>query len=341
MVRMIGENVTEKKYKNFSMNKQVRLSASTIKTYLNCSYLFYQSYIKLVPQKLHPSLPKGTLIHLILELLLLKVERHWLVHEIIKSNTVNISTSISRLIHKNLNKHGLDNSLVFKEVESCILVGLKQEYFGSNVEGKKLVEIKAEQQFSIPLGGYDITGTIDKIAIFEDKLIIYDYKSSKQKFSGEDREANVQAMLYLWAARQLFPGKKEYCFKFIFLRFPKNPIQEHVYNDTQIEGFSSWVAYIIKFMANMDEDAAYANFAADEKSKSWLCKAGATWRCPYMDAFEYYEVLDCLNNIVSTSIELPLNIDEDYQIVKKQYQGCARFIRVKQKEDIENFFENE
>lgn len=323
------------------MNKQVRLSASTIKTYMNCSYLFYQNYIRLVPQKLHESLPKGTLIHLVLELLLVKVRRHDMAKEIIASGTIKDAISVVRLIHKNLAKHGLDTPLIYKEVEACILVGLRQEYFSTDSKRDKLIEIKAEQQFSLPLNGYDITGTIDKIAVFKDKLIIYDYKSSKQKFSGEDKEANIQAMLYLWAARQLFPGKKEYIFKFIFLRFPKNPVQEHIYSETQIEGFSSWVAYIIKFMANMTEHDAYSNFAADDKNKSWLCKAGATWRCAYMDAFDYYELIDDQGNIVSHTLDIPLNIEKGYLISKKKYEGCARFTRAKEKEAIENFFEND
>lgn len=307
---------------------------------MNCSYLFYQNYIQLVPQKQHESLPKGTLIHLALELLLLKSKRHPWVEIILKKNSINACASIAKLVHKNLAKHKLDTPLVYKEVENCILVGLKQEYFGKPKDGVK-PKMLTEQQFSLPLDGYNITGTIDKIALFEDELIIYDYKSSKQKFSGDDKEANVQAMLYLWAARQLFPDKKKYSFKFIFLRFPRNPEQEHVYSDVQIEGFSSWVAYIIKQMANMDEHMAYSNFAADDKTKSWLCKAGATWRCPYMDSFEYYDLVDKENQVIKSSFQLPLNVPQGFRINKKKYEGCARFVRFKEKENIDNFFENE
>jgi hypothetical protein len=322
------------------MSKQVRLSASTIKTFINCSYLFYQNYIKLVPQKQHESLPKGTLVHLVLELLLLKPKRKEMVQSILKFQSINSTPALARFVHKRLAKYNLDSSLVFKEIESWIITGLRNEYFGSTINGVK-PKLLTEQQFSLPLNDYEITGTIDKIAIFDDELIIYDYKSSKQKFSGEDKEANIQAMLYLWAARQLFPGKKKYSFKFVFLRFPRNPIQEHTYSEIQIDGFTSWIEYILPLMANMDAHAAHANFAADDKNKSWLCKAGATWKCPYLEAFEYFQVTDEKGNFVRNSLTIPLNVPLNHRISKKTYEGCARFVRAKAKEDIEDFYSNE
>jgi len=298
---------------------------------MNCAYLFYQSYIELVPQKLHIALPKGTLVHLILELL---IDRYDYVNQILQKKTIAAVPSVYRLVRKNLKKAGLDDHVTLKEIESWVLVGLNADYFCSGAP-----EIRTEEQFEIDLDGIKVTGTIDKIGVFKDKIIIQDYKSSKQKFSGEDKEANIQAMLYLWAVRKLFPGKKSYEFRFVFLRFPRNPVQEHSYTENQIEGFSSWANYIIKIMADMDEISAYSNFAADDRHKSWLCKAGKTWKCPYMDGFEYYHIVDQSGEFVSAVFQPPLDLQEGYSAIKKLYKGCPRFDRSREKDAANDFLE--
>ena len=77
---------------------------------------------------------------------------------------------------------------------------------------------------------------MDKPIIYKkDKTIkIVDYKSSKQKFRGEELTANIQAMSYSLASSKLWPKFKP-TIEFLFLRFPKSAIQQCVYAVEELE----------------------------------------------------------------------------------------------------------
>lgn len=295
-------------------NKVVSLSASKIKTFCNCSYFFYLNYILRIPQSEHPSLPKGSLSHLILELLFEERHRKYL-PKIRKARSIYVVPALSRLTKKHLAKANLLNEDVLTEINTSVFVGLDNDFLC-----KGALFTQGEYKFSIPCEDFLIGGFIDKIAVFKDRVVIFDYKTNKSKFSGDDKTANTQAFIYLWAARHLFPDKKKYVLKFLFLKYPKNPVQEHEYTQAQIDGFETWVKFIAKKIASFDEGSASSNFAADDNKRCWLCKAGKTWRCPYYNGFEYYASLNDKGEIIKTSLT-PIIGDN---IVIKKYEGCIR-----------------
>ena len=56
-------------------------------------------------------------------------------------------------------------------------------------------------------------------------------------------------------------------------------------------GFEYFLESCFKLINSFNEKDAKSNYAKDGKN-SWMCKAGRTWRCPYLDAFDYYTLED-------------------------------------------------
>ena len=71
---------------------------------------------------------------------------------------------------------------------------------------------------------------------------------------------------------------------------------------------------------------AASNYADDTKKNSWLCKIGK-WRCPYIDAYDYYSLKDKEGNQVASSfkkVEMEKIKVKGQKIVKEKYEGCPR-----------------
>jgi len=196
------------------------LSASRIKTLETCSWVYWNNYHTKVPQTQNDGALRGTICHTIFELLLNpKHKKHY--KKIIKENSVSGSEAVSRLIKRLKARVGLDSSN-FDILDQMIMVGLKHDFFG---DGGEIV--KPEYPFEIKNESpkYHIKGFIDKPIKKKKEMHIIDYKSSKYKFRGDDLEANIQAMMYSLASLKIWPKLKPIV-KFLFLRFPKQPIQE-------------------------------------------------------------------------------------------------------------------
>ena len=199
------------------------LSASRIKTLETCSWVYWNNYHTKVPQSQNDGALRGTICHTIFELLLNK--RHLKNYKrIIKKNAIDGDKGVDKLVKKLSAKVKLDESN-YKLLNDMILVGLKNDFFG---EGGEI--IKPEYDFNIQNDEpkYHIRGFIDKPIKIKKEMHIIDYKSSKYKFRGDDLEANIQAMMYSLASKKLWPKLKPIV-KFLFLRFPKQPIQELVF----------------------------------------------------------------------------------------------------------------
>ena len=257
------------------------LSASRIKTLETCSWVYWLNYHAKVPQSQNDGALRGTICHTIFELLLNK--RHLKNYKrIIKKNAINGDEGVDRLVKKLSAKVKLDESN-YKLLNDMILVGLKNDFFG---EGGEIV--KPEYSFDIKNDEpkYHIRGFIDKPVQIKKEMHIIDYKSSKYKFRGDDLEANIQAMMYSLASKKLWPKLKPIV-KFLFLRFPKQPIQELSFDEDQIKGFEHYLEHINDYVNKFDENSAKANFAVDSVKNKWMCQVGG-WKCPYKDAYTYY-----------------------------------------------------
>ena len=301
-------------------SKQLKvLSASRIKTLETCSWVYWNNYHAKVPQTQNDGALRGTICHTIFELLLNpKHKNHY--SKIIKKNSITGSKAITRLVKKLKAKVGLNKSN-FEILDQMIMVGLKHDFFGEKdgkiVSPEYAFEIKNDEP------KYHIKGFIDKPIKSKNKMVIIDYKSSKAKFRGDDLEANIQAMMYSLASKKLWPKLKPIV-RFLFLRFPKQPIQELEFTDEQIKGFEYYLEHINDYINKFDENAAKANFAVDNDKSKWMCGVG-NWRCPYRDPYEYYVKLNDKGDIIETSLDGKFKDIKGFNIEKRTYDGCPKF----------------
>jgi hypothetical protein len=303
------------------------LSASRIKTLETCSWVYWNNYHTKVPQSQNDGALRGTICHTVFELLLNK--RHLKNYKrIIKKNSIDGDKGVARLVNKLSAKVKLDQSN-YKLLNDMILVGLKNDFFGEDGE-----IVKPEYDFNIinEEPKYHIKGFIDKPIKIKKEMHIIDYKSSKYKFRGDDLEANIQAMMYSLASKKLWPKLKPIV-KFLFLRFPKQPIQELVFTDEQIKGFEHYLEHINDYINKFNEESAKANFAVDNDKNKWMCQIGG-WKCPYKDSYEYYVKLNEKNEIVETSLENNFKDIKGFEIETRKYEGCPKF----KKSEVKDYF---
>ena len=163
------------------------------------------------------------------------------------------------------------------EINKMILVALTNDFLGEPGD-----EIKTEIKHTIEVNSgdkkYSIVGIIDKVFIRRNKkgeiveVEIVDYKTSSKKFEEGSLDSNLQGLVYQFFAKQMFPGVKKIKFKFIFLRFPRNPVQEVPYMPDEItDGFEHYLAYLSGYMTNFTEEQAKQNFAKHNFSSKFLC----------------------------------------------------------------------
>lgn len=308
--------------------KDLILSASRIKTLETCSWTYWCNYHLKLPDKSNDGASRGTVCHLIFELLLNpRHKKHFI--KIDKRASIKASPAIDRLVIKHMKKLNIFTDQNYEMVDQMIVVGLAQDFFLSKA---KLGD--PEQEFLIENENpkYKIKGFIDKNGFYpKDKTFkIVDYKSSKAKFKDDELTANIQALTYTLASKKSNKFKEiadkieKVVTQFIFLRFPKQPIQEVVITDEQLNGYERYLEYIYNIAENFNEKSAVSNFAADNEDKKWLCKAGKTWICPYYEPFEYLEVTDENGKFIKNYFidNLPKDLNKSYKVNKKTYTGC-------------------
>jgi len=295
------------------------LSASRIKTLETCSWVYWNNYHIKVPQTQNDGSLRGTICHTIFELLLSpKHKNHY--NKILKANSITGSKAVTKLVKKLKSKVKLDESN-FEILDQMIMVGLKHDFFGE--KDGKIVSPEYAFEIKNDRPKYHIKGFIDKPIKSKNKMVIIDYKSSKAKFRGDDLEANIQAMMYSLASKKLWPKLKP-IIRFLFLRFPKQPIQELEFTEDQIKGFEHYLEHINDYINKFDESSAKANFAIDNDKSKWMCGIG-NWKCPYKDPYDYYVKLNNKNEIVESNFDGNFKNIEGFTIEKRKYEGCPRF----------------
>jgi hypothetical protein len=345
--------------------KNKRLSASRIKTLQGCSWLYWAKYHLKLPDKTNTGALRGTICHLVLEMVLNKTRtKHY--DEMVLAGTIKACPSVYRLVRKHAkalgDKHGFD--LLDPEhmdlMDKMIVNAFNYDFFG---KGHK--SIKGEEEFLLENKDpeYRVLGYIDKSIEFKNnKYKIVDYKSSKSKFTDKELETNLQAMIYSLANKKK-NNKAKSLVEFLFLKFARAASQTVEFSDDELLGLEYYLAEVYKLINNFTEQEAKNNFAAHQphpkrgegfkgplmcgfaKHPGQLKKDGnPMWHCAYKFPFEYYVLTEEESgDILKSSLELAdlPSAEKGQAVEKRHYAGCPSHKSVstgKPDKDFDIFF---
>lgn len=314
------------------------LSASRVKSLENCSWLYWSNYHLKLPQKQNSGAKKGHICHLIFELLLQKKRLSYF-NKIIAEGSTTVIPSIERLIKKHIKQSKLgDSSDSFLHIDKMILVGLRNDFY---IKDGTLVS--PEYKFDIITPKFRIKGFMDKPFIRNNEIIIDDFKSSKKKFSGEDQESNLQALMYSFAAKIIWPHLTP-TVRFVFLQYPRDPIMTIKFSDDTLLGFQYYLEETQQKIEGFNEHTAKDNFAADSPAGKdtftgkalcgWATHPGKLkkdgtemWHCPYRFGYDYYAIKKD-GKVVTTAFTLEelRDVKKGEVIEKRKYDGCPKYI---------------
>lgn len=334
-----------------NQKKQVVLSASRLKTLESCSWLYYCKYVLKLPEESNDGARRGSVVHNLFECLLNPRHRkHY--DALLTKGTIHGLPVIERFIKWQGKREGISGDLDHKGqnnvkmIDEMIQVGLRYDFF---VENGDLQKAEEEFNYTCENGGFTIRGFIDKMAIVkkgrQKALQIWDYKTSAEKFSGEDLECNTQALMYSLYARRV--RNMDAVVRFLFLRHPDDPMQELDFSEQEINGFAKYLAHITEFLKDYDYEKATSNLAGKQpypkkgegfkgplvcgyaKFPGHAKKTGEPyWHCPHKFAYDYYALLNVDGEVVRTAFTANELMEDEtiaakgLKIEKRHYAGC-------------------
>jgi len=327
---------------------KVRLSASRIDTFLMCSWLYFCKYILKIPDTSNDGARRGSVTHIILEVLLNPRHKHHY-DKIIKDRTCKGNEAVWRLICWQARKEELEGEENLDLVDDFIMIGLSRDFFGD----KFTKEILPEKMYEFRGKGngkdYFIVAKIDKIFVKEHGegtfIEIVDYKTSSKKFEGKKINFNIQEFVYTLAAKKMYPKAKGHELSFLFLKFPKDPVVSSTsISDIELDGFEYYLTDLQSLVDDFSEDSASNNFAASKgfpkpdegfcgllkcgraKKLGQLKKDGSLmYHCEAKFPFTYYVAEKKGKPIRSAFLKANLTVKKGEKIVKKEYKGCKYF----------------
>ena len=158
-----------------SDTNMTRLSASRIKTAESCSWLYWCKYKLKLPDTSNDGASRGTICHLILELLCLPRRKKYY-DQIIESNTIFCIPSVSRLVKIWAHRLEVSDPENIELIDFMTMNGLRYDYFGQS--SGKVNESFSEKDFHIIVEDeekgikYRINGFIDKLFLYKRIFVV-------------------------------------------------------------------------------------------------------------------------------------------------------------------------
>jgi len=342
----------------------VFLSASRIKTAQSCSWKYWSSYVLKLPQKGNDGSSRGSVCHLVFELLGKERHRHHY-DSIIASGTIHASKAVTKLVKSYASKLNVADDENMELIDTMTVEGLLYDFFGADIS--KPSEDISEKEFNLVIneGGkkYKIRGFIDKLFLYsnEKKALIRDFKTSKQVFKGKEISDNLQNLMYCLAVKKLYPEYKEVEVEFLFVKFDlskdllgnpgKGVLTMERISEEELEGFEYQLSSVQEYLENFNEEDACSNFAAEKnypsdgtfggplmcgkhgfkklRGKYVLDKSGEkiqSFICEHRKPFDYYAIFNKEGKLLRSVFE-----EEDVMLAegeyseKKTYEGCPHF----------------
>ncbi len=316
--------------------KKLYLSASRIDCFNECTQRYSARYIWKLPDDGNDGSNRGSTVHDVLELLL-KPRHHKLYSAAIHHDTCTEVPALWRYIVKTAKGYGVGDTENLEMIDGFMMVALKNEFHGP----KGTIERFGEREFNIEVneGGrrWNARGKIDQTFIVKDEhgliVSVTDFKSSKQKFVGDKVTFNIQSIIYQLALKHLHPEIKRRRFRFLFLKFPRQPWQEMAaMNDDELEGFE----YTLTDLQGQIETFTLANssdnLAAYNEENKWLCgreglkkNGDANFICPARRPLDYWVSVKNGEIMKSAFKKEDLSPREGEVVEQRRYGGCAAF----------------
>lgn len=339
--------------------KEIVLSPSKIDQLSLCSWSYFCKYNLKLPDQDNDGSRRGSIVHGVLEHL--SKPKHAKKLETIKeagspfkekvvARYIQIfATKLSlKLDAEVLNKAKTGFETNRYLVDGMIMVGITFD-FNPDESEKTLLEIYKNFEADEDGKKYKIRGIIDKVKVFNNgkKIVVTDYKTSKSKFDQKKINSNIQALVYQFFCHKLFPDAEDISFRFMFLRYPKQPyVEVPPLSKKYLDGFEHYLTYLQKYANSMDEIKAKGNLAR-YNGNHFICGKGGfkmrynketkqkeqteepNWKCPYKDPFDYWAIIDKDGNNIKTNFlkgELPEpDKSKGQKLVKRKYTGCPAF----------------
>jgi hypothetical protein len=303
--------------------KQIRFSASRVKSLLTCSYAFYCKEVLMLPEKVWGRTFVGSCVHSILECLCNpRHKKHYdaIVDKMAKKVAYEKSPVIARFIRIYQWKNPLMTDEMVADINKMLKVALLDTDFF--FEGAIKV-FEPEFKFEFKVGEATIKGFLDRCAEYPDKIIVRDYKSQRNKFTQDELDENIQALIYQYVMTLNYNKPTE--MQFVLLRH--GPKKNDPLNHLQIvpppppEAFEGLKLYIQDIYEKL-------NGFSYEMACSRLCEdKGFCQRvCSFHKPFQYWAVREKANGDIASGHYFdkpPTNIDTTKQFIAlEQWKGC-------------------
>lgn len=308
-----------------------------------CSWLYHCQKILKLPRTENEGATLGDVTHQILELLG-RADRKAYVDRIL--STRKITRGIIRLVRSKLQKTPYYSKENLKKILTWVGRFLKYDFHFAGATKVLLPEFS----FDIKNSRWWVRGFLDRAAIYDSPegkyVVIRDAKTQKERFTANEMEMSLQALLYLLAIKHLHPeiNVSKSRVEFVMLKFPEDPLQvvENVDED-MLEGVEMLLKEWQVKADNFDEKAAKANLAAN---KGWpkpgeafggLAKCGYAkfagqmkkdgskpyYHCEAKFPFEYFSLVDKDGKVLTSSKdESTLTPKESEKVIARSYAGC-------------------
>lgn len=300
--------------------KERRLSASRVIEMNECSMKFYLKEFKNLPEKTWPRTIIGTVAHSVLEAI--RRTKHKKHYDLIKEKgSIYASSSIARLVKIWQNKEKIAQELI-DDVDAMVMLVINDTNF---LDAGAIKTFDPEHEFllKLPSGGL-VKGFIDRLAEYEDKFKVTDYKSAREKFPKKKVLNSFQAftyMLYIW---KKFGKLAEV--EFIMMRHPptKRTPEKHLQvtkasSPELLDGFELYMDSLYLTLQNFDENLAKNNYCQDEG----FCRNV----CSYYRGFNYKSVKkkDTHALVKNYFVDTEIHLNDDEYVETLYFEGCPKF----------------
>lgn len=194
--------------------KKRTLSASSIKTYLQCLLKYYYHYCEKKPRPgATDPLALGTAVHAGLE------KMYQIYVETGAAPSPEAYEEVIKVFMDAAAADGLKEMDLYQEGKDMLINRLDNLSLDEKVVG-------LEKRFSLKTpSGTPITGSIDKLLeLDEDTIAVIDYKTSKYAFTQDEADGDIQLSMYDLAVSMMYPQYKNIILALDYVRLKEEAI---------------------------------------------------------------------------------------------------------------------